>query len=56
MNNQMELFLFRQLHKTKPLPVWSSAHFVQVNPTLSVVSEIRTAVSEAVYEFNRACI
>lgn len=48
MNNQMEL-IFPSLAENEALARMAiSAFLVQVNPTLSVVSEIRTAVSEAV--------
>lgn len=48
MNNQMEL-IFPSLAENEALArMVISAFLVGVNPTLSVVSEIRTAVSEAV--------
>lgn len=48
MNNQMEL-IFPSLAENEALArMVISAFLVGVNPTLSVISEIRTAVSEAV--------
>ena len=48
MNNQMELSFLAAAQNESFARMVISAFLVQANPTLSVVSEIRTAVSEAV--------
>lgn len=48
MNNQMELSFSAAAENEAFARMVISAFLVQINPTLSVVSEIRTAVSEAV--------
>lgn len=48
MNNQMELSFSAAAQNEAFARMVISAFLVQVNPKLSVVSEIRTAVSEAV--------
>ena len=48
MNNQMELSFLAVAQNEAFARMVISAFLVQTNPTLSVVSEVRTAVSEAV--------
>ena len=48
MNNQMELSFSAAAENEAFARMVISAFLVQINPTLSLVSEIRTAVSEAV--------
>lgn len=48
MNNQMELSFLALAENEAFARMVISAFLVQANPTLSVVSEVRTAVSEAV--------
>ena len=48
MNNQMELGFLAVAENESFARMVISAFLVQANPTLSVVSEVRTAVSEAV--------
>ena len=48
MKNQMELTFLSQPENEAFARMVISAFLVRVNPTLSVVSEVRTAVSEAV--------
>ena len=47
MNNQMELSFLAVAQNEAFARMVISAFLVQTNPTLSVVSEVRTAVSEA---------
>ncbi len=48
MNNQMELTFLSKAENEAFARMVISAFLVQVNPTMSVISEVRTAVSEAV--------
>ena len=48
MKNQMEITFFSQPENEAFSRMVISAFFVRANPTLSLISEIRTAVSEAV--------
>lgn len=48
MNNQMELTFSALAQNEAFARMVISAFLVQVNPTLSIISEVRTAVSEAV--------
>ena len=48
MNNQMELTFFALAENEAFARMVISAFLVQANPTVSVLSEVRTAVSEAV--------
>ena len=48
MNNQMELSFLAAAENEAFARMVISAFLVQTNPTLSIVSEVRTAVSEAV--------
>ena len=48
MNNQMELAFLSKAENEAFARMVISAFLVQINPTMSVVSEVRTAVSEAV--------
>ena len=48
MNNQMELTFLSRAENESFARMVISAFLVQVNPTMSMISEVRTAVSEAV--------
>ena len=48
MNNQMELMFVSKAENEAFARMVISAFLIQINPTMSMISEVRTAVSEAV--------